>query len=253
MSIRRFAGLTLSAAALAVGGLGIAHGLAQAGQNRIVVQRFLLGYFDRKARFVPTAGSGAQNVDRNSHAVFVFSGAVESGPNRQATLPLTLAEQAALDALIRSDPDYDPRQDGYEPGAIPRKRSEDPSAFYVATGSVSPDTIEVTVPSGVGSADAKGKFFKVLRTGTRKPHVNRLLFNPRYVESVLFIGDAGVPGALALTGTVGDDFVQVASSARSILFRGGGGVRGTDHRADGWVSISSFTGSGAAPPRRARM
>lgn len=184
MSLRRYAALTLGATALAAGGLWVAHGLAEAAQNRVVVQRFLLGYFDRKGRFVPTAGRNATNVDRNSHILFVFSGAVDSGPNRRATLPLTLAEQAELDALIKEDPDYDPRQDGYEPGAIPRKRSEDRSGYFVATGSVSRSTIEVTVPSGSGSADAKGQFFKYLRPGSAKPMANRLLFNPRYVESV---------------------------------------------------------------------
>lgn len=180
MSLRRSAAWVLGAGCLTLGGLALAHGLASAAQSPVVVQRFLLGYFDRKGRFVPTAGRGATNVDRNAIVMFVFSGAVDQGPNRRATLPLTLAEQAELNAQIQADPDYDPRQDGIELGVIPRKRTEDRAAYYVASGSVNQDTVQITVPTGGGSADAKGQFFKFLRPGTSKPLANRLLFHPGY-------------------------------------------------------------------------
>ena len=70
---RRTLVLGTVACALTVGAVAVAHRLANASQNPAVVQRFLLGYTDRKGRFIATAGRGATNVPRNSLAMFVFS------------------------------------------------------------------------------------------------------------------------------------------------------------------------------------
>lgn len=176
MSIRRPLALGIAACALTVGAMAAAHRLAHASQSPVVVQRFLLGYMDKRGRFIATSGRNATNVDRNALAMFVFSGPIDIGPNTRATLPLTLSEQAELEEKIRTDPNYDPTRDGYEPGVINRKRSEDPAAFYVATGSVSPFTISVST----GSEIADGQFFKYVRPGTKAANPARVLFNPRY-------------------------------------------------------------------------
>lgn len=185
MSWRRNLTLGLAACGLAAGGLAGAAGLAEARQNRVAVVRFLLGYFDGAGRFVPTAGRGATNVDRNAVAMFVFSGPIDTGPNERASLPLTLAEQAELAAQQAADPDFDAEQAGYEPGVIPRRKSTDRAAFYVATGSVSTTSVFIAAPQAGGTlALAPGQFFKVLRgKGGAKVVPNRLLFNPRYVVS----------------------------------------------------------------------
>ena len=176
---RRTLVLGTVACALTVGAVAVAHRLANASQNPAVVQRFLLGYTDRKGRFIATAGRGATNVPRNSLAMFVFSGNIDAGPNTPVTLPLTLAEQADLQAKIQADPDYDPTHDGYEPGVIPRKRSDAPDARYVATGSVTPFSVIVAA----GNELARGQFFKFVKPGTGRAIGNRLLFNPRYAAA----------------------------------------------------------------------
>lgn len=185
MSWRRNVTLGLVAGGMAFGGYAGALELAEARQNPVVVVRFLLGYFDGAGRFVPTAGRNATNVDRNALPMFVFSGAVDMGPRTRASLPLTLAEQSELAAAQARDPDYDPEQNGYEPGVIPRKKSTDRAAFYVATGSVTPTSVVIAAPRTGGTVDlARGQFFQVLkgRTGD-KTIPNRLIFNPRYAVS----------------------------------------------------------------------
>jgi hypothetical protein len=183
MITRRSMVLALGVAALTTGAVALTHRLAQAAQNQVVVQRFLLGYTDKRGRFIPTAGRNATNVDRNAIAMFVFSGAVQAGPNLHASLPLTLAEQAELQERIQQDPDYDPTRDGYEPGVIPRKKSEDPSAYFVATGSVNVFSMAIASQSGGGSQSAPGQFFKFLKPGTIRPSPNRVMFNPRYTAA----------------------------------------------------------------------
>jgi hypothetical protein len=185
MSLRRNLTLSLVAGGLAAGGYAAAQGLAQATQSPVVVTRFLLGYFDGQSRFVPTAGRGATNVDRNALVMFLFSGPVDTGPNTRVTLPLTIAEQAELDAAQAADPDFDPAQNGYEPGVTPRKKSSDRAAYFVATGSVDQTSVSIAAPQPGGTAtQAPGQFFKVLK-GRKdlKPIDNRLLFNPRYSVS----------------------------------------------------------------------
>ena len=185
MSLRRNLTLGLVAGGLAVGGFAAAHGLAEARQNKVVVVRFLLGYYDGAGRFVPTAGRGATNVDRNAIIMFLFSGAIDTGPNARASLPLTIAEQAELDAAQAADPDFDPAANGYEPGVIPRKKSTDRAAFFVATGSVNSTSVSIASPQAGGTAvQAPGQFFKVLKGKSgAAPVENRLMFNPRYAAS----------------------------------------------------------------------
>ncbi len=185
MSWRRNVTLGLVAGGLAFGGYSAALELAEARQNPVVVVRFLLGYFDGAGRFVPTAGRNATNVDRNALPMFIFSGSIDTGPNTRASLPLTLAEQAELDAAQAEDPDFDPEQNGYEPGVIPRKKATDRAAFYVATGSITPTSVVIAAPRTGGTLDlARGQFFKVMkgRSGD-KTIPNRLIFNPRYAVS----------------------------------------------------------------------
>lgn len=185
MSIRRhvdmrLCAVALSAVALSAGAVALTHRIARAGQNPIVVERFLLGYTDRKGHFIPTAGRGATNVDRNAIAMFVFSGPVDMGPRLRASLPLTLAEQKILEDKIKADPDYNPARDGYEPGVIPRRRADDRSGYYVATGSVNQFSVAVTTAGAGGTTQAPGQFFQYLKPGTTRVMTNRLLFNPRY-------------------------------------------------------------------------
>jgi len=82
--------------------------------------------------------------------MFVFSGPIDLGPDIRATLPLTLNEQAELAAAQAADPNFDPLQDGYEPGVIPRRYSTDRSAFFVATGSISSTSVLISVPQTGG-------------------------------------------------------------------------------------------------------
>jgi hypothetical protein len=181
MSWRRNAVLGLISGGLAVGGFAAAHGLAEARQGQVVVMRFLTGYYDGAGRFVPTGGRNSTNVERNALLMFIFSGGIDMGRNRQATVPLTLDEQAALRAAQASDPDFDPAENGIELGQTPRKLSADRAAYYVATGSVSPNSIEIAAPQLGGTvAAAPGQFFKVLSGTKRRAIPNRLLFNPRY-------------------------------------------------------------------------
>ena len=184
--MRRQVVLGLISCGLALGGYALSRGLAEARQNAVVVVRFQLGYFDAAGHFVPTAGRGSTNVDRNAIAMFLFSGPIDTGPNTQATVPLTLAERDALEALQRENPDYDPETDGFELGLVPRRRSADRAAFYVATGSVNANSVIVGATQAGGTlAFAPGQYFKVLRPRGRAHVVaNRLTFNPRYVPSV---------------------------------------------------------------------
>ena len=183
-SWRRNVTLSLVAGSLAIGGFFAAQGIAQARQNPVVVVRFMLGYFDGAGRFVPTAGRNATNVDRNAIAMFVFSGPVDMGPHTRATLPLTLAEQAELDALRAQEQEFDPNALGYEyePGVIPRKKSGDRAAFFVATGSISTTSVLIAAPQSGGTLTlAPGQYFQVLRgKGEGRTVGNRLMFNPRY-------------------------------------------------------------------------
>lgn len=185
MSWRRNLTLGLLAGGLAAGGFATAHRLAEARQNSVVVVRFLCGYFDGAGRFVPTAGRNATNVARNAIVLFQFSGAIDAGPDSRATLPLTLAEQAQLAAAQAADPNYDPSANGFEPGVIPRKKSTDRGAFFVATGSVNSTSVVIAAPQAGGTLNvAPGQFFKVLKgkSGTQVVR-DRLLFNPRYAQS----------------------------------------------------------------------
>ena len=187
-------GLALAAAGLASVGAYAAHGLAMARQKPVVVLRFLAGYFDKRARFVPVAGRGATNVDRNAILMFICSGAIDMGPKIKATLPLTLAEQAELDALalkIRQgdDTQADRRRfrelggdinDTFEPGVLVRRRSLDPAARVVATGSVSSESVRIRAQTSGGAAEATGAFFRVPRRRRRGFTRSRFMFNPRY-------------------------------------------------------------------------
>ena len=186
-SWRRNLTLGLVAGGLATLGFAAAQGIAEARQNPVVVVRFMLGYFDGAGRFVPTAGRNATNVDRNAISMFVFSGPVDMGPHQRATLPLTLAEQAELEALQAQEAEFDPSALGYEyePGVIARKKSGDRAAFYVATGSISTTSVLIAAPSSGGTLTlAPGQFFQVLRgRGEGRTIGNRLIFNPRYTVS----------------------------------------------------------------------
>ncbi len=206
MRLRRGLALGLLAGGLAVGGAYAAQGLAFARQRPIVVVRFLAGYFDRRGGFVPTAGRGASNVDRNAVLMFITSGAVDTGPNLKATVPLTLAEQAELDSLaikVRrgqstpDDPSDDPteielrrfRELGgdprafFEPGQITRKLSPDANAAIVATGSISTDSVRIVSVAGGGESLAKGVFFKVRRRGSKHVVARRFVFDPRFAAA----------------------------------------------------------------------
>ena len=66
MSFRRNLALVCGAVALSGVGLAVAHGVAQAAQAPVVVERFLLGYFDRTGQFVPVSGRRGTNVPRNA-------------------------------------------------------------------------------------------------------------------------------------------------------------------------------------------
>ena len=138
MRFRRALVLGLLAGTLAVAGLTVASEMATARQRPIALIRFLLGYFDAKDRFVPVSGGGggSSDVDRNSIAMFIFSGGADLGRNLKARLPLTLAEQAELEARQAADPNFDPAEEGFEPGVIPTKLSPISTARIVATGSV---------------------------------------------------------------------------------------------------------------------
>ena len=191
MHLRRNLIVGLGACALSLGAAAVAQYAAHAAQNPIVVERFLLGYMDKGGRFIPTAGRGATNVDRNALVLFVMSGAVDTGRNIHATLPLTLDEQAELAAKQQADPNYDPRRDGYEPGVIPRKRSTKPDSTYVATGSVNNVSVVIASSTTSGLNDAPGQYFKVVRPGTQRPVANRFIFNPRYTVATF-----GKPGEI---------------------------------------------------------
>jgi len=191
MHLRRTLILGLGASALSLGAVAAAQYAAHAAQNPIAVERFLLGYMDKAGRFIPTAGRGATNVDRNAIVMFVMSGSVDTGPNIRATLPLTLEEQQDLEQKQQADPNYDPRRDGYEPGAIPRKRSGKPDSFYVATGSVSNVSVVIASSAATGLIDAPGQYFKVVRPGTSRPVTNRFMFNPRFTAATF-----GKPGEI---------------------------------------------------------
>jgi hypothetical protein len=182
MSWQRNLTLGLVAGGLAIGGFAAAHGLAEARQGPVVVVRFLLGYYDAAGRFVPTAGRNATNVDRNAIVMFQFSGPIDTGPDTRASLALTIAEQAELAVLQARDPEFDPEANGYEPGVIPRRQSDDRAAFYVATGSVSTTSVVIASPQTGGALSAApGQFFKPLRGKSGDRIIpNRLLFNPRY-------------------------------------------------------------------------
>lgn len=179
MSWKRNAALGLTAGTLAVGGFAAAQGLAQARQAPTAVVRFQVGYFDAKGRFVPTAGRGATNVDRNAILLFLFSGPIDMGPNRRAQVPLTLDEQARL-----AQQQSGGGSTAYEPGVIPRKKSTDPAAYLVATGSVNQTSVDIAAPQVGGTAtQAPGQFFKMMKPHTNQVIPNRLLFNPRYTIS----------------------------------------------------------------------
>lgn len=182
MKLRHTLAIGLGACALTAGAVALAHRAASAAQNPIVLQRMLFGYVDRRGRFVATGGRGATNVERNALAMFVFSGAVDSGPNLRATLPLTLAEQADLLKKIQEDENYNPARDGYEIGVIPRRRTDDRGGYYVASGSVSPFSIVISALTQTGSTStaAPGQFFKFIRPRGGRVDPSRILFNPRY-------------------------------------------------------------------------
>jgi len=173
MRFTRAAALTLLAGSLAVGATAALYELAEARQRPVVVVRLLAGFFDRRGRFVATAGRESTNVDRNAVLQFVFSGAVDMGPRLKATLPLTLAEQSEQAA-----------GGDYEPGIIDRKDSPFRQSRYVATGSVDTDSVSIAAPSpGGGRTNAKGVYFRVAvskRRG-RRLFKNRMTFNPRFV------------------------------------------------------------------------
>jgi len=184
MSWRRNVALGLASCGLAASGFAVAQGLAEAKQRSVVVVRFMLGYFDGAGRFVPTAGRGATNVDRNAVALFTFSGAIDMGPNLRASLPLTLDEQAQLAAAQAADPNFDPEQNGFEPGVIPRKKATDRAGYYVATGTVNTRSVIIAAQQTGGNfATAPGQFFKMVSGVRASPISSRLIFNPRYVVS----------------------------------------------------------------------
>lgn len=197
MRLRTGLVLGLLAGGIAVCGGLAAYELAMARQKPIVVRRFLAGYYDRRGKFVPVAGRGAANVDRNAILMFVTTGAVDMGPKIVATLPLTLAEQAELAELAPKVADGtakpeeqrrfeelggDPRS-FFEPGAIARKNSDDPNARFVATGSISADSVRIVAVAGGGEALARGVFFKVTKRGGKRVRARRFVFNPRYVAA----------------------------------------------------------------------
>ena len=66
MRLQRAAALSLLAGSMAVVTSAALYELAEARQRPVVVLRFLAGYFDRKDRFIPTAGRDSTNVDRNA-------------------------------------------------------------------------------------------------------------------------------------------------------------------------------------------
>ncbi len=179
MRLRRGLVLATVAGLATVGSTLIAYEAAQARARPAAVVRFLLGYFDARGRFVPTAGRNTTNVDRNALAMFIFSGPISSGPNIRATLPCTIDE---LDQTAACDTDP---EEGFEPGVIPRRDSPFRGARIVATGSVSRESIRIASPSaGGGEALADGVFFKVTR-GRRASRTirNRVVFNPRFVAA----------------------------------------------------------------------
>jgi hypothetical protein len=183
---RKWGGLAAigaGAAALSVGAIAATEQMARAGGNPIVLVRFLLGYTARDGRFIATAGRGATNVDRNAVLMLVFSGNVDSGRAIRATLPLTLKEQKELEDKIQADPNYDPTKDGYEPGVVPRRRSDDRAAFYVATGSVNTFSVAITAQGPAGVSTAPGQFFKYVPPRKTRAAGNRIVFNPRYTVS----------------------------------------------------------------------
>lgn len=194
MRLRTGLVLGLLAGVIGVAGSLAAMELASARQNAIVVRRFLAGYYDRRGKFVPVAGRGARNVDRNAVLMFVTTGAVDTGGTVYATLPLTIAEQAELADLSQKIADGtatpeeqrrfeelggDPRA-FFEPGVVARKRSEDSNARIVATGSVSSDSVRIVAVAGGGEALARGVFFKVTSRSGKRVKVRKFVFNPQY-------------------------------------------------------------------------
>ena len=195
MRLRTGLVLGLLAGGIAVCGGLAAYELAMARQSPIVVRRFLAGYYDRRAKFVPVAGRGAANVDRDATLMFIMTGAIDTGPKIEATLPLTLGEQAELAVLTQkiaegnaSAEDLrrfeelggDPRA-FFEPGVVARKNSTDPNARFVATGSVSTDSVRIVAVEGGGEALARGVFFKVTKRGGKHVTARKFVFNPQYV------------------------------------------------------------------------
>ncbi len=195
MTKRRGLVLGLVAGALAGFGAMGAHEVAMARQKSIVLVRFQAGYFARSGKFIPVAGRGATNVDRNAVLMFIFSGAVDTGANLRSTLPLTLAEQSELEGLrlklnegtatpaeqrrfkeLGGDPNST-----FDPGAITRRRNPDTTARVVATGSVSSDSVRIVSTAGGGETQARGVFFKVRKPRRRRYVGNRFVFNPRFV------------------------------------------------------------------------
>lgn len=174
MRVQRAAVLSLLAGSMAVGFTAALHELAEARQRPIALVRFLAGYYDRRARFVPTAGRNAVNVDRNAVFMFTFSGAVDMGPKMKATLPLTLAEQTALEG-----------EEGFEPGVIQRRVAPDAEARYVCSGTVDTESVQIAAPTaGGGETTARGVFFRVPVPRRRgRLFVNRFTFNPRFAAA----------------------------------------------------------------------
>jgi hypothetical protein len=195
MRLRTGLVLGLLAGGFAVCGGLVAHELASAKQRAIVVKRFLAGYYDRRGKFVAVAGRGATNVDRNAVLMFVMSGAVDTGPKLKATLPLTIAEQAELADLAQkvADGSATPEEQRrfeelggdvrafFEPGVIARKDSDDPNARFVASGSVTSDSVRIVADAGGGEALASGVFFKCTKKGGKRIKVRKFVFNPQYV------------------------------------------------------------------------
>ena len=175
MLLRRGVVLGLLAVALVASTTAVLYELAEARQRPIAVVRFLLGYFDRRDKFVATHGRGATNVDRNSIVMFVFSGAVAMGRNQKASLPQTLAERSENADV----------GDIFEPGVIPTKPSPFVHARIVAAGSINTDTVVIAAPTaGGGETLARGVFFKVPRPrNRRRVFRNRVSFNPRFVAA----------------------------------------------------------------------
>jgi hypothetical protein len=194
MRLRRGLVLGLVAGTIAVTGGIAAHELAMARQRPIVVMRFLAGYYDRKERFVATAGRRASNIDRDAVLMFVMSGAVDTGPKIRATLPLTLAEQAQLEFLSQriAEGNATPEEQRqfrelggepgsfFEPGVLARKDSPERASQFVATGSVSQDSCRIVSTTGGGETQATGVFFKVMKGNGRRARVRKFVFDPRY-------------------------------------------------------------------------